>query len=116
MKQPVVVNMQTITPMGDYIPKTQVEDRPVAADRIGDAGLAKEEKAAAGIWECRPGIFRRAVKQREFSHFIAGHCFFTPDGGEAIEIRAGDAVYFPADCNGTWDVREPLRKTYLIVE
>lgn len=68
-----------------------------------------------GVWECTPGRFRRQVLEREFSHFISGHCFFEPDGGEPIELRPGDAVLFPANCQGTWDVRETVRKSFLII-
>ncbi len=68
-----------------------------------------------GIWECTPGIWRRQVVKREFSYILAGHCIFTPDGQPPIELRAGDSVYFPANCHGVWDVREDLRKSYLII-
>ncbi|KAF1066782.1 MAG: hypothetical protein GAK45_01832 [Pseudomonas citronellolis] len=68
-----------------------------------------------GVWECTPGRFRRQVMEREFSHFISGHCFFIPDEGEAIELRPGDAVLFPANCHGTWDVRETVRKSFVII-
>jgi len=52
----------------------------------------------------------------ELSHFIAGRCTFTPDGGDPIEINAGDAVYFPPGTAGTWDVRETVRKTFVTFE
>ena len=52
---------------------------------------------------------------REFSHFISGHCLFIPDDGEPIELRAGDAVLFPANCQGTWDIRETVRKSFVII-
>ncbi len=68
-----------------------------------------------GIWECTPGRWRRQVLSREFSHFVAGHCFFIPDEGEPIELRAGDAVLFPANCHGEWDVLETVRKSFLII-
>jgi len=68
-----------------------------------------------GVWECTPGRFRRQILQREFSHFISGHGFFIPDGGEPIELRAGDAILFPENCQGTWDIRETLRKSFVII-
>ena len=36
-----------------------------------------------------------------------------PDDGEAIEIRAGDTVYFDENSKGTWEVLETVRKAYL---
>ena len=70
--------------------------------------------AKIGIWESSPGQFRRAVKEREFSHIIQGSCIFTPDEGLSIELKAGDAVLFPANSQGVWDIKEDLRKTYCI--
>lgn len=70
--------------------------------------------AGVGVWESSPGVFRRFLKNREFSHIISGWCIFTPDGGEPIKLCAGDAVLFPANCEGIWDIRETLRKTYVL--
>ena len=34
--------------------------------------------------------------------------------GEPVELRAGDAVLFPENCEGVWEIRETLRKTYVL--
>jgi len=93
-----------------------------AKEPIGTPVAAAATYAAAGqgglntgVWECSPGRFRRQVMEREFSHFISGHGFFIPDEGEPIELRAGDAILFPANCHGTWDIRETLRKSFVII-
>ena len=59
------------------------------------------------------GIRRRQVLQAELCHFVSGHAFFTPENGEKFEIKAGDAVFFPPNSRGVWDVRETIRKTYV---
>lgn len=46
---------------------------------------------------------------------MAGRCTFTPDGGEPIEIRAGDALMMPANTLGIWDIQETVRKTYVLI-
>jgi len=71
---------------------------------------------SAGVWVCSPGIWRRQMMRREFSRFVVGHCFFTPDNGTTIEIRAGDVVLFPEKCMGTWDVRRTVRKSFVILQ
>jgi len=86
----------------------------VAHSRLGQDKTIEESAASVGIWECSPGVFRRHIMSREFSHIISGWCIFTPDGGEPVELRAGDAVFFPANSEGVWDIREQLRKTYVI--
>jgi uncharacterized cupin superfamily protein len=68
-----------------------------------------------GVWECSPGRWRRHVMEPEFAHFVAGHARFIPDQGEPFDINTGDAVWFPANTTGIWDITETLRKTYVIV-
>ncbi len=69
-----------------------------------------------GIWECTPGRFRRQVEQAEYSYIVSGEGRFTPDEGQAVEFRAGDALYFAVATQGTWDIRQTVRKTYLIFD
>ena len=87
---------------------------PVASVR-GHSPLGLRSGLNVGIWECTPGKWRRQVMQAEFAHFVAGHAWFHPDGGESFEIRAGDAVYFFPNTTGTWEVTETLRKTYVVI-
>ena len=86
---------------------------PVA--QAASLGIERDDGVEAGIWECSPGCWRRQIVQQEFCHFIAGRCTFTPDGGETIEICAGDALVFPANTTGIWDIQETVRKTYLLI-
>lgn len=116
MKKPIVVNEKNAHPFSAHEAVPEVPGQPIATTRLGAAPIPPGEGAIAGIWECTPGVFRRQIEKREFCHFIAGHCFFTPDGGDAVEIRAGDSAYFPANCEGVWDVRESITKSYVIVD
>ena len=75
----------------------------------------RSDGVEAGIWECSPGRWRRQVREQEFCHFIAGRCTFTPDGGEPLQIEAGDALMLPANCTGIWDVTETVRKTFVLM-
>ncbi|AWV04440.1 hypothetical protein DM992_34155 [Burkholderia sp. JP2-270] len=67
-----------------------------------------------GEFECTPGICRRGVKEAEVMHFLAGAGTFAPDGEQAIEFGAGDTLFFAANPEGLWDVRETMRKVYVI--
>lgn len=69
-----------------------------------------------GVWECTPGRWRRQITQAEFCHFVEGDCTFEPDDGEPIVIAAGDAVYFPANSTGVWDVRVTSRKIFVLFD
>lgn len=69
-----------------------------------------------GVWECTPGRWRRQIVKAEFCQFLAGRCTFTADSGEVLEIEAGDAIFFPANTLGIWDVKETVRKSYLVFD
>ena len=88
--------------------------QPAALVRI--AADQKLPVGSTGFWECTPGRFRRQVPQAEYSYFITGSGSFTPDGGEKIEFRSGDAIYFAADTQGEWNILETVQKAYVIFE
>jgi uncharacterized cupin superfamily protein len=87
--------------------------QPVARLKCFEAVSLPERQVEAGVWECSPGVWRRQVTQAELCHLVAGRCTFTPEGGPPMEIKAGDAVFFPPNSRGVWDVKETIRKTYV---
>ncbi|VVM77336.1 hypothetical protein PS631_02138 [Pseudomonas fluorescens] len=113
MSQPVVFSDVLNQPLGLAIRVAEPLGSPVA--EVACHEHETQDGLSAGVWVCSPGRWRRKVMQREFSHFVEGHCFFIPDNGSAIEIRAGDAVLFPENCAGTWDVKQTIRKSFLIL-
>ncbi|SDD01638.1 Protein of unknown function [Variovorax sp. CF079] len=48
-------------------------------------------------------------------HILAGACTFTPTGGEPLQIRAGDTLFFPQHTTGEWQVHETLRKVFVVM-
>lgn len=89
--------------------------QPVAQARTAVHRSLQDKNGMTGIWECSRGRFRRQVMEAEYSYIISGEGSFTTDDGDTIEFRAGDALYFAANTLGTWDIRQTLRKTYLIL-
>ena len=77
--------------------------------------VERSDGVETGIWACTPGRWRRQIVSQEFCHFIQGRCTFTPDGGEPLEINAGDALMLPANSTGIWDIQETVRKTYVLI-
>jgi hypothetical protein len=69
-----------------------------------------------GIWECSPGRWQRTIMQEEFAHFVSGSARFIPAEGEPIDIHAGDTIWFPANSTGTWEIKENVRKVYVIID
>ncbi|WP_040262895.1 cupin domain-containing protein [Pseudomonas massiliensis] len=99
--------------LGDPGPVGLPLGEPVA--RVASQSSTRDDGVEAGVWECTPGRWRRQIIQQEFCHFIQGRCTFTPDGGEPLHIQAGDALMFPANTTGTWDIQETVRKTYVLI-
>lgn len=74
-----------------------------------------KEATDTGLWECSPGQFRRQIAAGEVMHVLAGRCTFTPDGGEPIDITAGDTLFLSPNTVGVWDIQETVRKVYVLL-
>jgi uncharacterized cupin superfamily protein len=105
------------------LPSASLEDWGKVAVPIGEPvaqlrGISPTEKGKEpdfGIWECTPGKWQRQIRNAEFAHFVAGRCTFHAETGQVIEISAGDALYFPANSMGVWEIHETVRKTYILL-
>lgn len=98
------------TPLGNPQQQAVAQARTAAHQELPDA------RGSTGVWECSPGSFRRQVAKPEYSYIVSGAGSFTPDAGEPVDFTAGDALYFPANTQGTWTIHQSVRKTYLILE
>ncbi|SCX44346.1 hypothetical protein SAMN03159507_00650 [Pseudomonas sp. NFACC32-1] len=100
-------------PLGQAHPVAVPLGEPVA--HVSSNAVERTDGVEAGVWECTPGRWQRQIVQQEFCHFIQGRCTFTPDEGTPIDIQAGDALMFPANTTGIWDVQETVRKSYVLI-
>jgi len=64
------------------------------------------------IWTKEVSEFPWTYDVEETCYFLEGRVIVTPDGGEPVEIGAGDLVTFPRGMSCTWKVVEPVRKHY----
>lgn len=112
---PVLIRLYSDTPFTRAVPVAAPLGAPVAQTCTALHHDLPTQQVATGIWECTPGTWRRQVMQGEYSYFISGEGSFTPDDGSAIEFRSGDAIYFAPDTPGVWEIRQTVRKAYLIL-
>ncbi|MDZ3991095.1 cupin domain-containing protein [Pseudomonas sp. Teo4] len=112
--QPVVIKAVAEAQFGQSVAVGKPLGEVIAHTRSAGEHNLEGAEAVTGIWECTPGTFRREVMQAEYSYIISGEGSFTPDQGEALEFRAGDTLCFPPNSEGTWVVRQTLRKSYVI--
>ena len=72
----------------------------------------------AGIWACEKGSWRIAFAptKDEYFYVLEGRCRVIDEQGLAAEAGPGDAMVIPAGFKGVFEVVEPMRKHYVIVE
>ena len=64
------------------------------------------------IWEKEVSEFPWTYDAKETCLILEGQVFVTPEGGEAVEINAGDLVEFPAGMSCVWTITKDIRKHY----
>lgn len=99
----------------DYIPPESVQSgeprergRSFYADRTGQLD--------AGVWECEPN--RHAIDGApydEFVYLLEGRVDVIDNEGNTETYKAGDSFVMPRGCKCIWDVKEPVRKLYVVL-
>jgi uncharacterized protein len=69
-----------------------------------------------GVWESEVGKWSISYTEEEYFQVLEGRSVITADGGEAVEVGAGDSMVIGRGFVGTWEVIEPTRKTFVIYE
>ncbi|HWA92317.1 MAG TPA: cupin domain-containing protein [Rhizomicrobium sp.] len=113
IRQPAAIRDEDLDQLGPVkIPLSEPTSRLIGRKYIDEAGGID----CMGIWECSPGRWQRTIMQEEFAHFLTGRATFIPEGGEPIDIRAGDTVWFPVNSRGIWEIKEDVRKVYVVID
>jgi uncharacterized protein len=111
---PVLLDAPHAGPLSDW---GAVSQRIVGISHKAGILLSRSDpprRAESGVWTCSPGTWRCDVKSDEFCHFLAGNSLYTHDDGELIEIQSDTLAFFPAGWKGVCEVRETVRKVFLI--
>jgi uncharacterized cupin superfamily protein len=64
------------------------------------------------VWSKEVSNFPWKYDRQETCYILDGEVIVTPDGGEPVEIVAGDLVTFPKGMSCTWDIKEDIKKHY----
>ena len=80
--------------------------------------LQQDNRTYAGFWDCEPGRWRieMGATEHEYFHVIHGRARLFDEAGAVQEFGPGQAVVIPAGFKGSFEVLEPLRKHFVIVE
>lgn len=95
----------------DWGPLAEATDGAMAVHGVE---LWADGARSAGIWQCSPGPSYWRQDENEVIYVLSGRMTVTPDGGESLEVGAGDIAVFPLGWTGTWVIHETLRKVYVV--
>jgi uncharacterized cupin superfamily protein len=72
----------------------------------------------AGVWTSEVGSWRIEFgpTEDEFFFVTEGKVRVTDDDGNISEVAAGESLVIPANFKGTFEVLQPVKKHYMIVE
>jgi uncharacterized cupin superfamily protein len=114
------MSTQATTALKQKVSEARLDPFPVPAEWViegdpqGSATIlwrSDDGKQCNGIWECTPGTFNW-IHTDETATLVAGRVTVTLEGGEAMEIEAGDVVFFPEGTKSRWEVHETVRKAF----
>lgn len=76
------------------------------------------EGLVAGIWDCEVGRWRIEFgpAEHEYFHVLHGRARLHDAEGGVTDVGPGQAVVIPPNFRGSFEVLEPLRKHFVIVE
>jgi uncharacterized cupin superfamily protein len=114
------VSTPTAAALKQAVSEASLDPMPIPADWVieGDPQasaailwMSADHKNCNGIWECTPGTFKWTHTD-ETATLVKGRVTVTPEGGEPMEITAGDVVFFPEGTTSRWEVHETVRKAF----
>ena len=113
----IIAQSATTQQLQDWGTVTVPLSTPACALRGLEVCMDGRPDSDMGLWECTPGRFQRQVATGEVMHILAGAGRFMPEaeGAATVEFRAGDTLFFPPDTCGVWEIRETVRKLYVMV-
>ncbi|MEM0953964.1 MAG: cupin domain-containing protein [Pseudomonadota bacterium] len=112
---PEILVQKSAASVTDLIPAESFGEPVGELPKQTDANFFQEGTMYAGTWECEPGILELDLDLTEFCHLLEGHWVFTSESGQVTEVKAGDSWVFPKGWKGRAEVKEKVRKVYMMI-
>jgi uncharacterized cupin superfamily protein len=117
MTKVILFNQQTTETETDY-PKAErrLQGNPLRTTQNHFTNASGE--VFSGVWGSEVGSWRIVFGEGEdeFFYVTEGRCRVIDDAGNSSEAGPGDALVIPAGFNGVFEVLEPMKKHYVIIE
>jgi uncharacterized protein len=112
----IVIDTDKVSPEFDY-PRP---DRRVTANPKRTTWNVYENSSGevfAGVWSCEVGAWQIEMgpTEDEFFFVVSGRCKLVDTAGIAVSVGAGESLVIPAGFKGVFEVLEPIKKHYMIV-
>jgi uncharacterized protein len=91
---------------------TKVEGNPTMKTWVQHSSI--DGSVISGTWEATLGTWHARYTFYEFVHLIEGQITITPEGKDAVTLRAGDAFVVEPGFSGTWAIEAPVKKHFCI--
>lgn len=77
-----------------------------------------DHQLSCGIWACEVGAWRIqfADDKEEFFCVIEGQVCLWDEQGKGVIVKAGEAAVIPAGFRGRFEVLEPVRKYFVVLD
>ena len=77
-----------------------------------------DQQLSCGIWACDVGAWKIkfAANKEEFFCVIVGKVCLWDEAGIGVVVNAGEAAVIPAGFIGRFEVLEPVRKYFVVLE
>ena len=74
-----------------------------------------DDRTFAGYWRSTAGAWRATYDEWEYCTLVEGLAVVTEDGQPPVTLRPGDHMVFRPGFSGTWEIVEPVLKTFVVI-
>ncbi len=120
MSNPKCVRLPTGADVPGMEPTDYISDEALQAGEPRERGRSfyadQTGQLDAGVWACEPN--RHVLDPSpydEFVYLLEGRIDVIDEDGTTQTFQAGDSFVMPRGCKCTWDVKEPVRKLYVVL-
>jgi uncharacterized cupin superfamily protein len=113
----MTMTFEILSGLETRMPAVQLKPTSVDGQVESSVSIPGLRTGEVGLWECDEGTFTADRSTfAEVCYIIAGEAVIATDGAsEDRAVSAGSLFVLPRGWRGTWTVREPVRKAFVLI-